>query len=132
MATTEFSYKGKHIVIGEGHPDVTVSVDGREFRCHHHHPEGDRGLAMWMCNEAYFASPDIRELARHFADYGYLFDAPGRVVVDEAGDVVSVGGRPPEGRENDGGENDGGENGGHHDDGGDQHDHGGDHDGGGR
>jgi len=94
MAETEFLYKGKRIVIGEGHDDVTITVDGREFRCHHRHPEGDQGLAMWMCDEAYFASPDIRELARHFADYGYLFDAPGRVLVNEAGEVVSVGGRP--------------------------------------
>jgi hypothetical protein len=99
MAETEFLYKGKRIVIGEGHPDVTVTVDGREFRCHHHHPEGDQGLVMWMCDETYFASPDIRELARHFADYGYLFDAPGRVVVDEAGDVVRVGGKPPDDQE---------------------------------
>lgn len=120
MADIEFSYKGKRIVIGEGHPDVTVSVDGREFRCHHHEPEDDQGLAMWMCDEAYFASPDIRELARHFADYGYLFDSPGRVLVDEAGDVVAVGGRPPEGEGDGGGEHGGGNHGeGHHDHGGD-------------
>ncbi len=53
-------------------------------------------MKAWMCDEAYFASPDIRELARHFADYGYMFDDPGRVVVDEAGEVVSVGGKPPD------------------------------------
>ena len=43
---------------------------------------------MWMCEEAYFASPDIKELARHSADYGYMFDDPGPVVVNEAGEVA--------------------------------------------
>ena len=90
MARTEFTYKGKHIVIEENHPDAVVSIDGREFSCHHHHLEGGQGLPMWMCNEAYFASPDIKELARHFADYGYMFDDPGRVVVNDAGEVVST------------------------------------------
>lgn len=89
MAAREFMYKGKTITISEGHPDVVITVDGREFSCHHHHPEGD-GLSMWMCAEAYFASPDVEELARHFADYGYMFDDPGRVVVDEAGNVVKA------------------------------------------
>src|SRR5215207_1400700 len=96
MPDIEFAYKGKHIVIREEHPGAVVSVDGREFRCNHHHQEEGQGLTMWMCDEAYFASPDIRELARHFADYGYLFDAPGRVVVDEAGEVVRVGPKKPD------------------------------------
>ena len=91
MADQEFVYKGKSIVIRDEHPDAVVSVDGREFRCHHHHPEEDQGLAMWMCAEAYFASPDIRELARHFADYGYMFDDPGRIIVDADGEVVAPG-----------------------------------------
>lgn len=95
MTDAAFDYKGKQIVIREQHPDAVVSVDGREFRCHHHHPKEDQGLAMWMCEEAYFASPDIRELARHFADYGYMFDDPGRVLVDESGEVVERGGGPP-------------------------------------
>lgn len=86
MSATEFSYKGKQIVISDDHPHATVSVDGREFTCHHHHE--DEGLHMWMCDEAYFASPDIKELARHFADYGYMFDDPGRVIVDDVGEVV--------------------------------------------
>lgn len=85
----EFTYKGKRLVITQDHPDATVAVDGREFACHHHH-EGE-GLDIWMCEEAYFASADIKELARHFADYGYLFDNPGRVVVDDAGEVVRLG-----------------------------------------
>jgi hypothetical protein len=88
MSTTEFKYKGKTIVIREDHPNATVSVDGREFACHHHHLPDGKGLPMWMCEEAYFASPDIKELARHFADYGYMFDDPGRVVVNDAGEVV--------------------------------------------
>jgi hypothetical protein len=86
MNSTEFTYKGKKIVIREEHPNAIVSVDGREFGCHHHHTENT--LAMWMCDEAYFASPDIKELARHFADYGYMFDDPSRVVVDNDGNVV--------------------------------------------
>ncbi len=91
MPKMEFMYKGKKIVSEENHPDAFVSVDGRKFRCHHHHPEGDQGLPMWMCNEAYFASPDIKKLARHFADYGYMFDDPGRVLVDDEGNVIAPG-----------------------------------------
>ena len=90
MADMAFNYKGKKIVIQDKHPAAIVSVDGREFSCHHHHPKDDKGLAMWMCDEAYFASPDLRELARHFADYGYMFDDPGRVLVDDTGTVVAV------------------------------------------
>ncbi len=100
MGDAEFMYMGKQIVIRDAHPNAVVSVDGREFHCHHHHPE-DGGLPMWMCDEAYFGSPDINELARHFADYGYMFDAPGRVVVNDEGVVVdhtqsrAVGEDPP-------------------------------------
>ncbi len=90
MADIEFSYKGKRIQIQDKHPRAIVSVDGREFSCHHHHPPEGHGLAMWMCDEAYFASPDVMELARHFADYGYMFDDPGRVPVNDAGEVVPV------------------------------------------
>lgn len=89
MSTREFMYKGKKIVVRDEHPNAVVSVDGREFACHHHHAES--GLNMWMCEEAYFASPDLDELARHFADYGYMFDDPGRVVVNAAGEVVKPG-----------------------------------------
>lgn len=88
MTAAEFMYKGKQISIRDDHPHAVVTVDGREFLCHHHHAEDGQGLDMWMCDEAYFASPDIRELARHFADYGYMFDDPGRVLVDEAGEVI--------------------------------------------
>ena len=38
-----------------------------------------------------FRLADIKELARHFADYGYMFDDPGRVVVNEAGEVIREG-----------------------------------------
>lgn len=117
MAETEFMYKGKRIVIREEHPAATVSVDGREFSCHHHHAHEDKGLAMWMCDEAYFASPDLKELAKHFADYGYMFDDPGRVVVNDAGEVVKKGGppqdkpkKPPKSPSSEGG----GEGGSHH------------------
>jgi hypothetical protein len=83
---TKFTYKGKQIKITETHPDAVISIDGREFRCHHHH--GDNGLAMWMCDEAYYMTPDIKELARHFADYGYMYDDPNRVVVNDGGEVM--------------------------------------------
>ena len=56
MADIEFVYKGKKVVIREEHPGAVVSADGREFICHHHHGEAGHGLAMWMCEEAYFAS----------------------------------------------------------------------------
>jgi hypothetical protein len=94
---TEFSYKGKKIVIEEDHPHAVVTVDGRAFTCHHHHLEEGKGLPMWMCVEAYFTSPDLKELARHFADYGYMFDDPNRVVVDDDGNVIKrdQNNRPP-------------------------------------
>jgi hypothetical protein len=88
MSDSDFMYMGKHITIHEDHPNAVVTVDGREFHCHHHHPEDGDGLDMWMCDEAYFSSPDLVGLAKHFADYGYMFDSPGRVVVNEAGEVV--------------------------------------------
>lgn len=94
MADIELSYKGKKIVIREQHPHAVVTVDGREFSCHHHHPPDEKGLAMWMCDEAYFMSPDLKELARHFADYGYMFDDPNRVRVDDSGAVIKTGPRP--------------------------------------
>lgn len=94
MANMEFPYKGKRIIVREEHPGAVVSVDGREFSCHHHHPPGEKGLAMWMCDEAYFASPDLKELARHFADYGYMFDDPNRIVVNDAGEVIKRGTTP--------------------------------------
>lgn len=78
MKETRFMYKGAEVVVQDNQPEGTVTVDKRKFKVSHHH-EG--GLAMWMCDEAYFASPDLMELARHFVDYGYMFDAPGRHVV---------------------------------------------------
>jgi hypothetical protein len=88
MADIEFRYKGKKVVIRETHPDATLSVDGRRFSLHHHHPPEGPGLAMWMCSEATFGSPDIKEVARHVVDYLYLFEDPGRVRVDDAGKVI--------------------------------------------
>lgn len=88
MSDSEFMYMGKKIVIQEEYPNATVSVDGRDFKCHYDEAKDGQGLGMWVCDEAYFTSPDLTQLARHFADYGYMFDAPGRVVVDDAGAVV--------------------------------------------
>jgi hypothetical protein len=90
MPDQEFMYKGKQISIREEHPKAVVSVDGREFHLHHHHEEA--GLDHWMCDEAYFASADIMEMARHFADYGYMYDDPNRVVVNNEGEVVTPNG----------------------------------------
>ena len=78
MKETRFMYKGAEVIVQDNHPEGTVTVDKRKFKVSHHH-EG--GLGMWMCDEAYFASPDLMELARHFVDYGYMFDAPGRCAV---------------------------------------------------
>ncbi|WP_280267117.1 hypothetical protein [Nocardia wallacei] len=97
MSGTEFRYRGKTVVIREHHPHATISVDGREFTCHHHPGPGENGFAMWMCDEAYFGAADIRELAWHFADYGYMFDDPDRVVVDSGGAVVRTGRTDPGG-----------------------------------
>ena len=46
---------------------------------------------MWMCEEAYFGAFDLIDLARHFADYGYMFDDPNRIVCDADGNVVQPG-----------------------------------------
>lgn len=112
---TQFSYKGKQIKITETHPDAVISIAGRDFKCHHHH--GETGLPMWSCDEAYFMSPDIRELARHLADYGYMYNDPGRVVVGEDGKVVTPGkgsGRKSSGGKDTGsGTTNGGSHGGH-------------------
>lgn len=112
---TQFSYKGKQITITETHPDAVISVDGRDYKCHHHH--GEKGLAMWMCAEAYFMSPDINELARHFADYGYMYDDPGRVVVDEDGKLIAPGkgsdGKPSDEKDTGKDTTNGGSHGGH-------------------
>lgn len=85
----EFMYKGKTIKVTEDHPEAVISVDGRDFGCHHHH--SDTGLDMWMCDEAYFAEVDLTTMARHFADYQYLYDRPGRIIVDQEGQVVEGG-----------------------------------------
>jgi uncharacterized membrane protein YgcG len=113
MARQEFSYKGKQIEIDEDHPHAVIRVDGREFHCHHHHREDDKGLAMWMCDEAYFATPDIKELARHFADYGYMFDDPNRVIVDDEGKVVDKNSKKKTGKGTSGKKSGSGSQGGH-------------------
>jgi hypothetical protein len=94
MTKIEFTYKGKRIAIRDEHPNAVVQVEGRGFTCHHHHEKDGKGLAMWMCVESYFASPDIRELARHFVDYAYLFDAEWCVRVDDDGNVIERGAEP--------------------------------------
>lgn len=78
MKETRFKYRGADVIVQDDHPNGTVIVGKRKFKVSHHHAGG---LAMWMCEEAYFATPDLMELARHFVDYGYMFDSPGRIVV---------------------------------------------------
>jgi hypothetical protein len=71
VAVREFSYKGKDVKIDQPddqHADVTI--DGRAFKFMQH---GDP-LPMWMCDEAYFASPDLTESIRHIIDYWYIVD----------------------------------------------------------
>lgn len=92
MADIVFNYKGKRIVIREEHPGAVVTVNDRAFKCHHHHEKDHVGLAAWMCEEAYFSAVSLKEMARHFADYAYLYDAPGRVRVDSNGVVIPPGG----------------------------------------
>ncbi len=92
MEETRFMYKGAEVVVKEDHPRATITVNKREFKATHHHPPV--GLSMWMCDEAYFMSPDLTELARHFVDYGYMFDSPGRIVVPGGHDASGHGGNP--------------------------------------
>ena len=101
-------YKGRLLKITvRGDGTATVDIDGRTFSCTHHtggvhgasqgahasmHGSGHNnepvGLPMWMCDEAYFGSFDLIDLAKHFADFGYMFDDPNRIVCDEHGNVV--------------------------------------------
>jgi hypothetical protein len=69
MAVREFSYKGKKVKVDQ--PDdqhAEVTIDRRKFRFMQH---GDP-LPMWMCDEAYFASPDLEESIRHIVDYWHI------------------------------------------------------------
>lgn len=92
MKETRFMYKGVEVIVQDDHPDGTVTVGKRKFKVSHHHTPS--GLQMWVCDEAYFTSPDLMELARHFVDYGYMFDAPGRIVVPGGHDDVEHGDAP--------------------------------------
>jgi hypothetical protein len=69
VAVREFSYKGKDVKVDQPddqHADVTI--EDRQFAFMQH---GDP-LAMWMCDEAYFGSPDLTEAIRHIIDYWYI------------------------------------------------------------
>lgn len=65
-------YKGKEVVIEQQGDNATIRVDDMAFECMLHHGP----LDMWHCREAYFSSPDIHEMARHFVDYLYIFKDP--------------------------------------------------------
>lgn len=70
MAVREFSYKGKNVMIDQPddqHADVTI--EDRTFTFVRH---GQGGLPMWMCDDAYFASPELEDAVRHLIDYWYI------------------------------------------------------------
>lgn len=100
-------YKGRTLVItNNADGTASVDIDGRIFTCTRHHGGSHGvvsgghghehtddatpvGMPMWMCDEAYFGAFDLIDVARHFADYGYMFDDPNRIVCDAHGNVVS-------------------------------------------
>lgn len=103
--TTTHPYKGKTLTITQTPVTAVVEVDGSEYTCTWHeggvhgasHSGGHRahghdmepvGLPMWMCDEAYFGAFDLIDLARHFADYDYMFNDPNRIVCDIDGNVI--------------------------------------------
>lgn len=73
MATSILPYKGKHVEIERREDRATVRVDGIKFECALH---TGGPLGLWHCNHAYFATPDLRELARHFVDFLYVYQDP--------------------------------------------------------
>lgn len=71
--TERLSYKGKDIAIEfpeEGRAEITI--EDRTIPAFLH---GDQ-LKGWACENAYFMSPDIKELARHLVDYWYIITSP--------------------------------------------------------
>ena len=78
MKERKFRYKGIDVTIIEDPPQGIVYVGDRRFDLTY---EQMGGLPMWTSEEAFFATPDVMELARHFVDYIYLFDSPGRIIV---------------------------------------------------
>lgn len=77
LETMTFPYKGQDITIHVRGDIAHVHVDKKVIPCMLH----PGNLPMWMCNEAYFGTPDITELARHMADYHYMFNDPNRAPV---------------------------------------------------
>ena len=55
MKETRFKYRGVDVVVQDDHPNGVVIVGKRKFKVSHHHAGG---LPIWMCEEAYFATPD--------------------------------------------------------------------------
>jgi hypothetical protein len=71
--TERLSYKGKDIAIEfpeEGRAEITI--EDRTIRAVLH---GDQ-LKGWACENAYFMSPDITELAKHLVDFWYIVTSP--------------------------------------------------------
>ena len=77
LETMTFPYKGQDITIHVRGDIAHVHVDKKVIPCMLH----PGNLPMWMCNEAYFGTPDITELARHMADYHYMFNDPNRAPI---------------------------------------------------
>lgn len=97
--TERLSYKGKDIAIEfpeEGRAEITI--EDRTIRAVLH---GDQ-LKGWACENAYFMSPDITELAKHLVDFWYIITSPNtappegaHAEPDHAPDDGGSGGRRP-------------------------------------
>lgn len=75
MVDIEFSYKGVDVAIDftdEEHEHADITIEDRVFPATLH--QGN--LRMWACDEAYFVSPEITELAKHLIDYWYIITDP--------------------------------------------------------
>lgn len=69
MPDSVLPYKGFEITIDYKDADhADLKIADRTFAFTRH--EGP--LPTWMCDEAYFGSPDLEAVARHLVDYWYL------------------------------------------------------------
>lgn len=69
MPDSVLPYKGFEITIDYKDADhADLKIADRTFAFTRH--EGP--LPTWMCDEAYFGSPDLEAVARHLVDYWYV------------------------------------------------------------
>jgi hypothetical protein len=70
MPDSVLPYKGFDVAIDYKDADhADLKIADRTFALTRH--EGP--LQPWMCDEAYFGSPDIEDVARHLVDYWYIY-----------------------------------------------------------